>query len=85
MSQLCRMTPKNCKINTQRLLRKLALESSRHTTLPNRSARRTAFIRAMRSWNAAARLDSNGSSGAGEWISSTLPPAIHSLHNCAVT
>jgi hypothetical protein len=26
MSQLCRMTPKNCKINTQRLLRKLALE-----------------------------------------------------------
>jgi hypothetical protein len=26
MSQLCRMTPKNCKINTQRLIRKLALE-----------------------------------------------------------
>lgn len=26
MSQLCRMTPKNCKINTQRLLRKLALD-----------------------------------------------------------
>jgi hypothetical protein len=26
MSQLCRMTPKNCKINTQRLMRKLALE-----------------------------------------------------------
>ena len=26
MSQLCRMTPKNCKINAQRLLRKLALE-----------------------------------------------------------
>ncbi len=26
MSQLCRMTPKNCKINTQRLVRKLALE-----------------------------------------------------------
>ena len=26
MSQLCRMTPKNCKINTQRLLRKLAIE-----------------------------------------------------------
>ena len=25
MSQLCRMTPKNCKINTQRLIRKLAL------------------------------------------------------------
>jgi hypothetical protein len=26
MSQICRMTPKNCKINTQRLIRKLALE-----------------------------------------------------------
>ena len=26
MSQLCRMTPKNCKINTQRLIRKLAME-----------------------------------------------------------
>jgi hypothetical protein len=26
MSQLCRMTPKNCKINTHRLIRKLALE-----------------------------------------------------------
>jgi hypothetical protein len=26
MSQLCRMTPKNCKINAQRLMRKLALE-----------------------------------------------------------
>jgi hypothetical protein len=26
MSQLCRMTPKNCKINAQRLIRKLALE-----------------------------------------------------------
>ena len=26
MSQLCRMTPKNCKINTQRLIRKLALQ-----------------------------------------------------------
>ena len=26
MSQLCRMTPKNCKINTNRLIRKLALE-----------------------------------------------------------
>ena len=26
MSQLCRLTPKNCKINTQRLIRKLALE-----------------------------------------------------------
>jgi hypothetical protein len=26
MCQLCRMTPKNCKINTQRLIRKLALE-----------------------------------------------------------
>jgi hypothetical protein len=26
MSQLSRMTPKNCKINTQRLIRKLALE-----------------------------------------------------------
>jgi hypothetical protein len=26
MSQLCRMTPKNCKINTQRLIRKLTLE-----------------------------------------------------------
>ena len=26
MSQLCRMTPKNCKINTQRLMRKFALE-----------------------------------------------------------
>ena len=26
MSQLCRMTPKNCKINTQRLIRKLALD-----------------------------------------------------------
>jgi hypothetical protein len=26
MSQFCRMTPKNCKINTQRLIRKLALE-----------------------------------------------------------
>jgi hypothetical protein len=26
MSQLCRMTPKNCKINTQRLVRKFALE-----------------------------------------------------------
>ena len=26
MSQLCRMTPKNCKINTQRLIRKLAIE-----------------------------------------------------------
>jgi hypothetical protein len=26
MSQLCRMTPKNCKINTRRLMRKLALE-----------------------------------------------------------
>jgi hypothetical protein len=26
MSQLCRMTPKNCKINTQRLIRKLAVE-----------------------------------------------------------
>src|ERR1035437_7980387 len=26
MSQLCRMTPKNCKITTQRLIRKLALE-----------------------------------------------------------
>jgi hypothetical protein len=26
MSQICRMTPKNCKINAQRLIRKLALE-----------------------------------------------------------
>jgi hypothetical protein len=26
MAQICRMTPKNCKINTQRLIRKLALE-----------------------------------------------------------
>jgi len=26
MSQLCRMTPKNCKINTQRLIRKCAVE-----------------------------------------------------------
>ena len=26
MSQLCRMTPKNCKINTHRLIRKLAME-----------------------------------------------------------
>jgi len=26
MSQICRMTPKNCKINAQRLIRKLAME-----------------------------------------------------------
>jgi hypothetical protein len=26
MSQICRMTPKNCKINAHRLIRKLALE-----------------------------------------------------------
>ena len=86
MSQLCRMTPKNCKINTQRLIRKLALEvlvALQHARVHRHHL--PGLLRPEPSCNGAAKPASNGWCGAGESSSSIPRPAQALLPICAHT